>query len=689
MHRALILILGLLTALPCWAQNTPWLSGSISPTVLRRRSLAPWSARVQFNYRGSRILEGRLRLTMTDDAGVATVYETQDLALVNGTQSMRVLVPSGGSMYSSQRMEIRAHFLCASGEVPLTGITLATPYTVERAFVIAVGERLDGVQRDDAMQKVASSLRLERFDAKTTAPTARSLATSTAYVVCAEFDTQPLGYCQYDMVALGPDAFGEMREKQLDALKLWVQAGGSLCVIPGGALKNYHGEFLNALTGARLDLGLDGAVRSGLPAKGIGMYRCELGRVAVAARMPKTDEEFDSPEWRGMSAFLWKFRATQMGAASARGEWDPAQQQADPNQYHYNSGVPQPLPVQPISFRPFGFRESHLMLTTLMPQGVRLVPMSMVIVFLVAFLLVIGPGDYLILGRLRKRKYTWVLLPAVCVGFTALLVGVSTHYVGRKDHRRAITFVDVGSKGQVLRRTRCDLLFAGGMLETETPVRNALFSDLNTGVMGNNYGYGRGGEQRESKCLVQGRMPTEYVVAQQLAQWAPQVNRITSIAGDKPAFKADWAAARVAAFAAEAEQRNAVKERLLPSGSIDGAVILCRGNEMHTLFRDRDFTTRDMHSEVSYGRMPGMQYHDPYGNVSNLTSFEQMLARIGTHPQWGLFSVVSAIAPTGGNTFEDLSILDPTDPNQALLMVVRAEGNDIVIYRRLYHGKED
>jgi len=48
---------------------------------------------------------------------------------------------------------------------------------------------------------------------------------------------------------------------------------------------------------------------------------------------------------------------------------------------------------------------------------------------------------------------------------------------------------------------------------------------------------------------------------------------------------------------------------------------------------------------------------------------------------------VSQISPTGAANWEDLSLLDPTDPNQALLVVVAQVGDDFFIYRRLYRGE--
>jgi hypothetical protein len=53
-----------------------------------------------------------------------------------------------------------------------------------------------------------------------------------------------------------------------------------------------------------------------------------------------------------------------------------------------------------------------------------------------------------------------------------------------------------------------------------------------------------------------------------------------------------------------------------------------------------------------------------------------------------LFTIVSQISPTGADNFEDLTVLDTTDPRQWLVVVVVREGEDYLIYRRLYYEEE-
>jgi hypothetical protein len=55
----------------------------------------------------------------------------------------------------------------------------------------------------------------------------------------------------------------------------------------------------------------------------------------------------------------------------------------------------------------------------------------------------------------------------------------------------------------------------------------------------------------------------------------------------------------------------------------------------------------------------------------------------------GVFRAFSRVAPHGGDNFEDLALLDPTDPGQWLLVITVADGDNLVLYRHLYHDRPD
>jgi hypothetical protein len=48
-------------------------------------------------------------------------------------------------------------------------------------------------------------------------------------------------------------------------------------------------------------------------------------------------------------------------------------------------------------------------------------------------------------------------------------------------------------------------------------------------------------------------------------------------------------------------------------------------------------------------------------------------------------SFVSQVSPTGGGNFEDVPAMD-TEASDSVLAIVTRSGDDIVVYRRFFHG---
>ena len=49
---------------------------------------------------------------------------------------------------------------------------------------------------------------------------------------------------------------------------------------------------------------------------------------------------------------------------------------------------------------------------------------------------------------------------------------------------------------------------------------------------------------------------------------------------------------------------------------------------------------------------------------------------------------IARIAPNGGDNFEDLSLLDPSNPKEWAIVVAVERGEDLLIYRKLYTGED-
>jgi len=62
------------------------------------------------------------------------------------------------------------------------------------------------------------------------------------------------------------------------------------------------------------------------------------------------------------------------------------------------------------------------LVTRLMPEGLKIVPLPLIGMILVVYVLLIGPTDWFVLGAIRRRKWTWFTFPFVTVALTLLTV---------------------------------------------------------------------------------------------------------------------------------------------------------------------------------------------------------------------------------------------------------------------------
>jgi len=154
----------------------------------------------------------------------------------------------------------------------------------------------------------------------------------------------------------------------------------------------------------------------------------------------------------------------------------------------------------------------------------------------------------------------------------------------------------------------------------------------------------------------------------------------------------NWDAVDPSAFDTEQGRRQAA-EQLTGDRSFDGHVILMNQRSCYGL-RAANWRADVWHQ---MGSAPAHRdrkepadklFHSPgmLGLPGSPGFPANLLMQACCRAPEGLFSIVSQVSPTGGANFEDLTILDPTDPNQWLLVVIVPDGEDYVVYRRLYFG---
>jgi hypothetical protein len=642
---------------------------------------------VRLTWSSSRLLEGRLQLQFVSGPATLLQYRTQEVSLTNGAQTIRVMTPPAQSLDFTSQWTVRAQFMAKDRTFDLGEFPLFATSKSERSLVICAATALGRLNPVEA--KILQSIRFEKFDSAPPDPSQRPLQTSIADVRVDDLPHHPLGFCSFDVVVLTQGGFSSAKERALKPLLQWVRAGGSVCIFVGGELKEHHIEFLNELAGAEKfapTFILDGTrlgFGEGVQPSGLMMLRAELGRAVLVRRPLDIDHDLDAPPWREATAFLWKIRRSHYANIRGNGTWGalPASLNA---MEQWNSFGGRGGRLSNFGVENFPFSQS--ISEALMPKTVRLVPIGVIVAVLAAFVIAIGPLDYLALGAIRRRKYTWILFPFVAIAFTFFTVYLSDYYMGRKDYRHAVTIVDVGKGGVVLRETRVEMIFAAREREPMTEVRDGIFIPLEQ--QPSNYDpYSGTARTAASRATYEGHLPMSLRATQPIRQWTPQMNRVFTLDGASRRNELEnWDAL------GDWLETGGWKKLFSNQGAEEMQTILLqdrqRGGTIY-LYRNSPNARLALSSADDSIQWLLTQQQHPYthfrrdGNYAATSILDWLCAGHGR----GINAVTSRLSPMGDSNLEDLTAVDPTDPDECLVVVVVRQGEDYYIYRKLYHAK--
>jgi len=646
------------------------------------RSHAPIQARATLLWSGPGLLEGRLELALHSGRQNLATWRSHELALTSGEQAFDLLLPAVAAPGYAAQIEVHPRFVAKREVIDLGPRTWLVPKHNERSCVVGVSvDRHDIDERYEALRR---ALHIEAFQSSHERQGMPRLFTVPVRVDPRDLPVHPLAYCSFDVLLLAGKGFTLLGERQLEAIARWVRAGGSVCVVPGGGLPARHLRFLNELADADPPpfwLDQESRLHAAAPppqgqARGFAFtFHASLGRAAIVTELPASEEDLRSPSWRRTMAFLWKVRAGRLHAAEAAGTRNDPTPPAGPDGPHSRVG---PLPGD-VGLAPA--YDLDQITSGLMPRDVRALPFGVIVLILALFVAAIGPLDYYLLGLLRLRRLTWVLFPLTSAAFAFATVQLSDHYMGRHNHRRKVTFVDVDRKGQAVRQSRYEFVFAGREHTLRHELTNTLFYPMGQGHLGSfpgepSYRTPPSPAYSERRAYVsaedpeplvyEDRFPSRFVAVQRILQWTPLLNKAFSLDAPERLVSFPWDGVRPPP--PDARRVDVYYEPRAPRGTDERLVVFF-------LYR------HGLHCMSGDPRTIGLLTRDGGRGGSSL------LHRACVRPAVGLFAVVSQISPTGAPDFEDLAILDPSDPNQWLVVVVETVGDDITVTRRLYRGE--
>jgi len=731
------------------------ISVDLAPSSPPIRSDAPMTFVWRIRSQSSKLVEGQLDVTIHDGPEVLGHGVADDVVLTAGEQLVRMVLPPIESNIQFNSFELRVSFFSNNVKLGSWDLTLQAPSQSQRYLVILVCDPWQSNLSADIRQLV-ESLRVDTWNADSADRTIRTVA---AHVRPDDLPNDSLGLCGYDQVILAHEGLAELKESQLKTILEWVEAGGSLCLVPGHVvLKDYHASFLNRAArygdsdprfvidpGGRLmppGTQDEGTSDKGEHATSALLRPLGLGRIAIVRG--KLDRLFNGPaaDLRKMTAFLWKLRRDRLAEFLESGSFlvksevpvdEPKQGENEWQGRNFNVSYAN-LRLKDRQLASLPLQSGDQLLTRLMPEGLRVVPMSLIGVILIVYVLLIGPGDWFALGAIKRRKWTWITFPCVTVALTLVTVWLAEWYMQISSNRRAVTFHDVGDNGRIARRNRFEVLFQGSEGNVTTELTREIFSPMTLQRFSSGMWYNyqqqqlRGVDQRRlytQVANVAGRMPARYTVTQFLSQWTPQLNRRFSIprvptqsaaaSGDlvsaelispgpekPPAF--DWdmfADANVynpkTLTAVGVQDEPILRDNLRVRGELVRLVKQAFGESTHIavfLGGKRQnlsgnfsfFQSGQIYGIDANGNQINTQMYPGYNPGAKQTEF---LDDVSVNELGGLFAVVSQLSPTGGKDFEDMALVDPTDPDQWLLVVAVERGDDVDLYRKLYTNRGD
>jgi hypothetical protein len=675
-HRSTaVRFMGWLLAISCqssWALDG-LLNAEMDPSTTSLRSAAPLDMTWTVQWLGKSILEGHFDIEVRTGDQVVARCQSHDVVLAPGQQRIRVRVPSLGAQSLWDQPEVELRWVTQDNTLSV-GTYLLTGRPGYRAFSICVCQGSE--DRTSSNEDVLiNSLHIEALVSKDYPV---KLNTATTRWNRDDVPTNPLRFCAFDIVVATREGFAKLRAKQLDALDRWVRAGGSLCVLIGEPLPDLQLDFLNNLSageeGGTVFLN-DGRVAPASEREtdsGVWLTAHGLGQVAVVnGSIVSKSDAFDR-HFRTIACTLWNVRhcevdgildnkklgASPSDEALARQHDLIQQQMAMANQSAVTGGGE--------------------LVSRLMPIDVRVVPLGLIAAVLVSYVVLIGPVDYAVLGYLKMRRWTWCTFPLVTLATTVLCMKISNSYLSSQDTGHTLTVRDVDASGHLVRDNQFRLVFTSTRREVTTTVQQMIFTVMDhqgtdAMYMRNRYMGGMNSMGVELPNY-RGLYPVDFVVTQTVPQWTPLLYRTLSIPKEDRTIDFRWDKARGLLTSEKGRQELA---RVVQSSFGSQATAHILNQDLRFLLRagvvQADGRRQLGHNQFANGRI------DPMMPAS-------IQSHLSLQPPFGLFRLISRVSSHGGDSFEDLAMLDSSDPSQWLLLITFDEQDDLVMLRRRYTG---
>lgn len=690
------------------------------------RTGGPIPLRLNINYFGTKAgLQGKLfcQLKTQSEERLVATYLFENLYLAQGQQVYEFLIQPPSLAEHDDGYDLHPIFIADDGQVfafPDQEQLLRLPGATRRACVITVASPGDEILTDHE-KDVLLEFALERYLPNPNArrSSERPVVTISRPVNVQHFPQNPLEHCTSDLVLLTGETFQRLNERQGTALLAWVRAGGSvgLFLSSTNTYRTAQLELLNRLTGGTanhphlllrdgtlqiVETPANATVENDAAATSLLLGECGLGRTAlcVSPEAALSGSQWTPLQQRKMHAHLWKIRhellAEQLDISrpnlSFETNTDPLFNTGSGRQ---RNNVPGYL-GEVRSYRASPIPGGAKLLQETLPVGMRMLSLWVMVGLLGLFVVVIGPLDYLVLRTLKLQKFTWLTFPVMSILFTWGAIVFANASMRGQDNGGRVVIRDVSTEGLILRENEIATLMPVTTTEQAFRAERELIIPLDPSRLSTGQSFDPRMQERytaKRPPVYRGRFPVEAELVQQVYKWTPEMVRRLRIP-QEPLHDAsgfDWSRPiditdynshvelrqRIqSTFGEQAHayliRRNGRDDR--PWNKAAGTdeafdrIVLCGDPQLFV--SEYDFY------ELGIPNNPG--FSSRYLSPSFL--FESAIREQGT------FALVSRLAPKCDDFLEDLPILDSSQPDAGMLLIVVQRGNQWEIHRMLFRN---
>ncbi len=578
-----------------YESSPQFLQFNIMPVSPFIRSDSPIPSELLLNLKGKDLITGKLELLFMDGNATLAKITTDEITVIAGSQKKRIILPPMVCMFGKAAIA-KGTFIVGNSRIDLGIVPIILPTNVERQICIGFCKPDNFVQSDTI--EIAKNLRPECFipnlenlkkkdetkDVKASSKSSSNIfvrkiiSVSSASeqtkqklsdllnnnisnvksgisgVPISLFPITPAACCAYDILIFDKEGFSYLGKKQLDALAQWILGGGAACIyLDDAACDEAHIEFFKRLDACCMDGKISaellptGQIKFNDGTDNVSTFRTGLGRLAILKRRFKTPEDFASEDWRSVTAFLWRVRDSKVKSFISSGKFFDLDEELSLGSYtEQYVNINSDSLVYPLdenysnSYYRNGYDIQELWPRSEQEQQQQIIPIWFIIAIVLSYAMVAGPMDYFVLGKIKMRRLTWILFPALSIAFALLTKIYSDMRLGLVDRKQTLHIYDIGKDNSVIFHEKYESNIPGKSRKITVHCKDEIW--IPTTEMAS-YGYNRrntGILGEDENASFSGSLYGEYSTTCYLKQWIPEISKSFSFEAPEGEVGQKW-----------------------------------------------------------------------------------------------------------------------------------------------------